>query len=75
MVPEAQEGGPIALIKNGDIITIDAEKNELSVAVSDAEMAQRKAAWKMPPYKATRGTLWKYIKNVKNASEGCVTDE
>ena len=75
VVPEAQEGGPIALIKNGDAIIIDAEKNELSVAVSDAEMAQRKAAWKMPPYKATRGTLWKYIKNVKNASEGCVTDE
>ena len=75
VVPEAQEGGPIALIKNGDVIAIDAEKNELSVAVSDAEMAQRKAAWKMPPYKATRGTLWKYIKNVKNASEGCVTDE
>ena len=75
MVPEAQEGGPIALIKNGDTISINAEKNELSVAVSDAELARRKAAWKMPPYKATRGTLWKYIKNVKNASEGCVTDE
>ncbi|MBI3575966.1 MAG: dihydroxy-acid dehydratase [Gammaproteobacteria bacterium] len=75
VVPEAQEGGPIALIKNGDTISINAEKNELSVAVSDAELARRKAAWKMPPYKATRGTLWKYIKNVKNASEGCVTDE
>jgi dihydroxy-acid dehydratase len=75
VVPEAQEGGPIALIKNGDTISINAEKNELSVAVSDADLARRKAAWKMPPYKATRGTLWKYIKNVKNASEGCVTDE
>ena len=75
VVPEAQEGGPIALIKNGDVITIDAEKNALDVAVSEAEMAQRKSAWKMPPYKATRGTLWKYIQSVKNASEGCVTDE
>ena len=75
VVPEAQEGGPLALIQNGDVITIDADRNELSVAVSDAEMSKRKAAWKMPPYKATRGTLYKYIKNVKNASEGCVTDE
>jgi dihydroxy-acid dehydratase len=75
VVPEAQEGGPLALIKDGDVITIDADRNELSVAVSDAEMSKRKAAWKMPPYKATRGTLYKYIKNVKNASEGCVTDE
>ena len=75
VVPEAQEGGPLALIHDGDVITIDADRNELSVAVSDAEMSKRKAAWKMPPYKATRGTLYKYIKNVKNASEGCVTDE
>ncbi|HJX18193.1 MAG TPA: dihydroxy-acid dehydratase [Acidiferrobacterales bacterium] len=75
VVPEAQEGGPLALIQNGDVITIDADRNELSVAVSDAEMVKRKAVWKMPPYKAARGTLYKYIKNVKNASEGCVTDE
>lgn len=75
VVPEAQEGGPIALIRDGDVITIDAEKNDISVAVSDAEMKKRKTVWKMPPYKATRGTLYKFIKNVKNASEGCVTDE
>ena len=75
VVPEAQEGGPIALVRDGDIITMDAGKNELSVAVSDAELAKRKAAWKTPPYKATRGTLYKYIRSVKNASEGCVTDE
>ncbi|MEK7223803.1 MAG: dihydroxy-acid dehydratase [Pseudomonadota bacterium] len=75
VVPEAQEGGPIALLRDGDVITMDAARNELSVAVSDAEMTKRKAAWKMPPYKATRGTLYKYIKSVKNASEGCVTDE
>jgi len=75
IVPEAQEGGPIALVKNGDIITLDAEKKEINVDVSPEEMAKRKAAWVMPPYKATRGTLYKYIKNVKTASEGCVTDE
>mgnify|MGYP001580434769 FL=1 len=75
VVPEAQEGGPIALVKNGDVIAIDAEKNTLDVQVSDAEMARRRAAWTMPPYKATRGTLYKYIKTVKDASEGCVTDE
>jgi len=75
IVPEAQEGGAIALIRNGDIITIDADKNELSVALSDEELALRKAQWTMPPYKATRGTLYRYIKTVKNASEGCVTDE
>jgi dihydroxy-acid dehydratase len=75
IVPEAQEGGTIALIKNGDMITIDAHKNTLSVAVSDDELAQRIGQWVMPPYKVRRGTLYKYIKNVKNASEGCVTDE
>jgi dihydroxy-acid dehydratase len=75
IVPEAQEGGPIGLLKDGDIVTIDAEKNAISVALSDQEMAARRASWSMPPYKANRGTLHKYIKNVKNASEGCVTDE
>jgi len=75
IVPEAQEGGPIAFIQNGDMITIDAKQNSVDVAISDADMARRKAQWTMPPYKATRGTLYKYIKNVKNASEGCVTDE
>jgi len=75
VVPEAQEGGPIGLVTDGDQITIDAEKNELSVAVSDEEMANRKNAWSAPPYKATRGTLYKYIKNVRDASQGCVTDE
>ena len=75
IVPEAQEGGPIGLIRNGDRITIDAVKNTIDVDVDDAEMAKRHGEWKMPPYKATRGTLYKYIKNVKNASEGCVTDE
>ena len=75
IVPEAQEGGPIALIKNGDVVTIDAQNKTLSVAISAEDLAQRQAQWTMPPYKATRGTWYKYIKNVKNASEGCVTDE
>ncbi|MBS1834632.1 MAG: dihydroxy-acid dehydratase [Acidobacteria bacterium] len=75
VTPEAQEGGPIALIRNGEKVTIDAVKNTITVDISDAEMAERLKAWTMPPYKATRGTLAKYIRLVKNASEGCVTDE
>jgi dihydroxy-acid dehydratase len=75
VVPEAQEGGPLGLIRDGDVITIDAETQRLDVAVSDEEMAARGNAWQMPAYKARRGTLYKYIKNVKTASEGCVTDE
>ncbi len=75
VVPEAQEGGPIALIKDGDVITIDAESNCIDVDLSASELQNRKAVWTMPKYKASRGTLYKYIKNVKNASEGCVTDE
>jgi len=75
VVPEAQEGGPIGLLEDGDRITIDAENKSLSVDLSDAELEARRKRWTMPPYKATRGTLYKYIKNVKTASEGCVTDE
>lgn len=75
ITPEAQEGGPIGLIKNGDIISIDAEKRTLEVNVSESEFEKRRQSWKMPAYKATKGTLFKYIKNVKSASEGCVTDE
>lgn len=77
ITPEAQEGGPIALIQNGDKIVIDASpsKRTIDVMISEEEMAKRKAAWKPRPYPATRGTLYKYIKNVSPASEGCVTDE
>jgi dihydroxy-acid dehydratase len=75
IVPEAQEGGPIALVRDGDRITIDAARRSIDVDVSEEEMVRRRSAWKMPPYKATRGTLYKYIKNVKDASQGCVTDE
>ena len=73
--PEAQKGGPLSLVQNGDQITIDAVKNVISVAVTDAVLAQRKESWKAPALKAQRGTLYKYIKNVTSASMGCVTDE
>jgi dihydroxy-acid dehydratase len=75
VTPEAQEGGPIALVKDGDWIRIDAKARKLEVDVPEAELARRRAAWSAPPLKATQGTLFKYIKNVKPASEGCVTDE
>ncbi len=75
VVPEAQEGGPIALVRDGDMVTIDAENHVLAAEVSEEEWARRRAAWQAPPYKARRGTLAKYIKNVQNATLGCVTDE
>jgi len=74
ITPEAQEGGPIALVRDGDVIAIDAEKRFIDLEVSEAEMAKRRAKWNAPEFKAKRGTLYKYIKNVKSASEGCVTD-
>ena len=75
VTPEAQEGGAIALVKDGDKITINAEVNRIDLDLSDAELSARHKAWKAPDLKSTRGTLYKYIKNVKSASEGCVTDE
>ncbi|MGH8644345.1 MAG: dihydroxy-acid dehydratase [Gammaproteobacteria bacterium] len=75
VVPEAQEGGPIALLQDGDRITLDARANRLDVALSETELQARRSAWTPPPYKAQRGTLYKYIKSVKSAAEGCVTDE
>ncbi len=75
IVPEAQEGGPLGLIQDGDHITIDAAQQKIDVDVNDTEMEQRRAQWQSPAYKVSRGTLHKYIKNVANASLGCVTDE
>ena len=75
VTPEAQEGGPIALVRDGDVIAIDAEGRSIDVELDGAEMARRRAEWTPPALKATRGTLYKYIKNVKPASLGCVTDE
>ncbi|XP_021759017.1 dihydroxy-acid dehydratase, chloroplastic-like [Chenopodium quinoa] len=73
--PEAQEGGPIGLVQNGDIITIDVGKKIMDVQLTDKEMEERKKKWTAPAYKANRGVLYKYIKNVQSASRGCVTDE
>ncbi|MBL4702715.1 MAG: dihydroxy-acid dehydratase [Phycisphaeraceae bacterium] len=75
VVPEAIDGGPIAFVNNGDTIHIDTLTHEINMDVSDEELAKRKAAWQKPEYKFSRGTLYKYIKNVKDASHGCVTDE
>ena len=74
IVPEAQEGGSIGLLEDGDVITIDAETNTLSVDLSDSEIETRKTKWVQPAYKFTKGVLFKYIKSVATASEGCVTD-
>ncbi|XP_004486142.1 dihydroxy-acid dehydratase, chloroplastic [Cicer arietinum] len=73
--PEAQEGGPIGLIQNGDIINVDIQNKRIDTLVSDEEMQARRKIWTAPPYKANQGALYKYIKNVKPASSGCVTDE
>ena len=75
VTPEAFDGGPIALVQNGDRITIDAEGRELTLHISDEEMADRRSRWVQPAPRFTKGTLGKYIRNVKSASEGCVTDE
>jgi dihydroxy-acid dehydratase len=75
ITPEAQEGGPIALLENGDTVTIDATKNSLDLTLSESQLQERKERWTAPPYKANRGTLAKYIRLVKDASVGCVTDE
>ncbi len=74
ITPEAQEGGPIALVHDGDIVTIDAERRVIDMAVSEEEFAVRRAIWSAPPLKVTRGTLYKYVKLVRSASEGCITD-
>jgi len=75
VVPEAQEGGPIALVQDGDIVVIDAARNLIEVEVGEDELARRREAWRMPPFKVDAGTLYKYIRLVKDASQGCVTDE
>ncbi|KAG8760345.1 hypothetical protein FRC14_003357 [Serendipita sp. 396] len=74
VVPEAQVGGPIGLVQDGDIISIDAVANTINVEVSDEEMDRRRKLWKAPPLKVSQGTLYKYIKVVEDASQGCVTD-
>ncbi|SIR28369.1 dihydroxy-acid dehydratase [Maribacter ulvicola] len=75
VAPEAQDGGTIGLLEDGDIITIDAEKNEISVDLTDEQLAERKKNWKQPELKVKRGSLYKYARMVSSASKGCVTDE
>ncbi len=75
ITPEAFEGGPIALVREGDRITIDADQRLLTLHISDKEMAARKSNWTQPEPRFTKGILGKYIRQVKSASEGCVTDE
>jgi dihydroxy-acid dehydratase len=75
ITPEAQEGGVIALVKDGDIIKIDADTNSIILDVSEEELESRKAKWTEPPLKVTRGVLYKYAKTVSSAALGCVTDE
>jgi dihydroxy-acid dehydratase len=74
VTPEAQEGGTIALLQDGDRIRIDAELSTITVEVAEAELEQRRSRWRAPPLKAVDGTLYKYVKLVRPASEGCVTD-
>ncbi|EFX00087.1 dihydroxy-acid dehydratase [Grosmannia clavigera kw1407] len=74
IVPEAMEGGPIGLVKDGDRIVIDAAERVVDLDVPEEEMEQRRKAWKAPPVRVTRGTLVKYAALVSNASQGCVTD-
>jgi dihydroxy-acid dehydratase len=75
VTPEAQDGGPIALVEDGDVIAIDVKKRTMDLEVSPEELERRRANWSAPALKARRGTLYKYIQCVKPASEGCVTDE
>ncbi len=75
ITPEAQDGGTIALVEDGDIITIDVVNNSMNVKLSAEELKNRKSKWVAPPIKVTKGMLYKYVQLVSSASEGCVTDE
>lgn len=74
VVPEAQVGGPIALVNDGDVISIDAVSNTIELHVSPEELDKRRESWVAPPLKVTQGTLYKYVKTVQDASHGCITD-
>ncbi|MGZ3836264.1 MAG: dihydroxy-acid dehydratase [Mucilaginibacter sp.] len=75
ITPEAYDGGNIALVKDDDVIEIDAVSRTMNLKISDEELAYRRSEWKQPPLKATKGLLYKYAKTVSTAAEGCVTDE
>jgi dihydroxy-acid dehydratase len=74
IVPEAQSGGPLALVQDGDEITIDAENNSLNANISDEELEKRRQSWTEPKLKYESGALYKYARDVQDASHGCVTD-
>jgi dihydroxy-acid dehydratase len=74
VVPEAQVGGPIALVKDGDVISVDAVSNNIELHVSPAELEERKKSWTAPPLKVKGGVIYKYAKLVSDASHGCITD-
>lgn len=75
VTPEAFEGGLIALVQDDDIIELDAATNKINLNITEEEVTQRRASWKKPALKATRGILFKYAQVVKTAADGCVTDE
>ena len=75
ITPEAYDGGLIALVKDDDVIELNATSNSINLKVSDEEIARRRAEWKQPALKANKGILFKYARHVKNAANGCVTDE
>jgi dihydroxy-acid dehydratase len=75
VAPEAQVGGPIAMVEDGDIVTIDADTQQITLDVAEETIEMRREAWVAPPLKYTRGTMYKYIKTVSSAAKGCVTDE
>lgn len=75
ITPEAQSGGMIALVRDGDMITIDASANTIDVELSEQEISRRRSEWKEPEPKHKKGILYKYSKTVSSASEGCVTDK
>lgn len=74
IAPEAQAGGPIAWVEEGDSIDIDATTNSITLQVSDEVLQARQARWETPPLKATRGTLYRYIQTVSSSAKGCITD-
>ncbi len=75
ITPEAQEGGAIALVRDGDVISLNAETNSITLEVPEEELVKRKENWEAPPLKVNRGVLYKYARTVSSASNGCVTDE
>jgi dihydroxy-acid dehydratase len=75
ITPEAFTGGTIGILRDGDVITIDAVNNRIDVKLSESEIAERKASWAQPKPRYTRGVLAKYAKLVSTASEGAVTDK